>query len=154
MIIIYEAEIHYVFIETNEVSNDFFRHEEPPIEKDPMVAETRRISNICDCCQRRSSDQNYLVIGRVINNTNIYKDLSKIQVKIPTCYYEYDGTLTTGTYSPVRWIIGNDPVHFNFTSLIPIAKTSRPIQKIDGRIILFSSSSPLEKPSHKHNHSV
>ena len=53
-------------------------------------------------------------------------------------YYEYDGTLTTGELKPVRWIIGKYPIYLNIKQIECIAKPARPIQDLDGRIILLS----------------
>jgi carbonic anhydrase len=120
----YEAEIHYVFIEySNEKQKN--NNREP-------------CSNICGC--RGGHNKDTIVIGRVILNAGPHKDLTNIQVKVPHFYYQYDGTLTTGTYSPVRWIIGETPVHYDLKQIIPIAKLIRPLQKLDGRIILFSET--------------
>jgi carbonic anhydrase len=116
----YEAEIHYVFIEYDTAN----------LNKD------RTCSNVCSC--ERGHEENVVVIGRVILNSGPYKDLTNIQVKVPHLYYQYDGTLTTGNYSPVRWIVGETPVHYDIKQIIPIAKPIRTIQPLDGRIILYS----------------
>ena len=117
---LYEAEIHYVFIECDKNSID----------------NERTCSNICGCCGDHNKD--IIVIGRIILNAGPYKDLKNIQVKIPHYYYQYDGTLTTGNYSPVRWIIGETPVHYDLKQLEGISKSIRPLHELDGRIILFS----------------
>jgi carbonic anhydrase len=54
-------------------------------------------------------------------------------------YFEYDGTLTTDSYSPVRWIIDDDVLKLNIKDIIRVAKTSRQLQNNDGRIILFKN---------------
>ena len=51
----------------------------------------------------------------------------------------YDGSKTTAEYNPIRWIVGKKPVEFKLKQLKPIAKTARPLQQLDGRIILFSN---------------
>jgi len=115
----YEAEIHYVFIELEHGKN---------------TKNNNECLDICNCC---GHDENILVIGRTICESEKIKDLTKIQVKIPDKYYEYDGSLTTGNYSPVRWIVGENHIHFNITEISKIAKTSRPLQNLDGRILLY-----------------
>ena len=114
----YPGEIHYVFIEYDE--------------KEEYKKEC---SDVCGC--KRPENKDILVIGRTINNCNEHKDLHDIQVKVPHYYYEYDGTLTTGNYSPVRWIIGEHPMHFDLKQITPISESARPIQPLDGRIILL-----------------
>jgi len=90
--------------------------------------------DICSCAQET---KDILVIGRTIKDHNIVQDLAKVQIKTPSKYFEYDGTLTTGLYSPVRWIIGQNPIQFHVNDIVPVAKSSRPIQPFDNRIILY-----------------
>jgi carbonic anhydrase len=130
---IYSAEVHYVFVQLD--------HCEKYLPKKYVC------HNICHCCETKEhfenkchdDNRNILVIARVINPTDKCSDLSNIQVEIPSCYYEYDGTLTTGNFAPVRWVVGDDPICFNICELRKIAKPARPIQPLDGRIILFSN---------------
>ena len=121
----YPAEIHYVFIENEKEES----------------ADIREHSNIC-CCKDEKHyshpSKNILVIGRIIINNEHHKDFTNLQVKVPHYYYQYDGTLTTGSYSPVQWIIGETPVHYNVKQIETVAKPARPLQPLDGRIILFS----------------
>lgn len=132
---LYSAEIHYVFVQLKNCERKLPKH--------------HICQNICHCCEinekyekyekcKCDDDRNTLVIGRVINPTEKCRDLSNIQVEIPDCYYEYDGTLTTGNYAPVRWLVGDDPVCFNICEIKKFAKPARPIQPLDGRIVLFS----------------
>jgi carbonic anhydrase len=117
----YNAEIHYVFIEYND---------------DATTSVTYDKSRECACCSENYS-QNLLVIARTIKNDKSKKyNIKNMQLKIPRTYYEYDGTLTTGDYKPVRWIIGNNPIKLNIKQIKHISKTARPIQELDGRIIL------------------
>ena len=122
---IYPSEIHYVFIELGTKKHFDKNH---------------TCSNICGGVS--SDDGDILVIGRVINFQQypVNENISKVQVNLPHGYYEYDGSLTTGTFSPVRWIVGEDPMYFNMDDLQPYSKTARPLQPLDGRIILFSSN--------------
>jgi carbonic anhydrase len=122
----YPSEIHYVFLEINK-SAPFVPHD---------------LSNSCpDVCgcqfDNIDASSNILVVGRTILDTNRHVILSTIQPKIPHHYFEYDGTLTTGDFSPVRWIVGETPVHINLDDISEVAKPVRPIQNLDGRIILF-----------------
>jgi carbonic anhydrase len=119
----YDAEIHYVFAE---IEDD---------EKNSKISKNRKCRNICNC--KQTLDVNTLVIGRFIHHTDECKKIDKVQVKLPEAYYEYDGSLTTGLYSPVRWIMGKTPIYYNVKDIIPIAKSARPIQELDGRIILY-----------------
>jgi carbonic anhydrase len=116
----YPSEVHYVFMEYTEDNH----------------SEHSSYGDLCGCSH--SYPKNVLVIGRLINDTDEYTDLTKLQVKIPSCYYEYDGTLTTGDYTPVKWIIGKNPIFINETQLLSIAKTARPLQDLNGRIVLYS----------------
>ena len=131
----YRAEIHYVFVE---IDSDMKEKNENKNEESPTI---REHSNIC-CGSHETHykhpNKNIIVIGRIIVNNESHKDFTNLQVKAPHYYYQYDGTLTTGSYSPVRWIIGEAPVHYNLKQIETIAKPARPLQPLDGRIILFS----------------
>jgi len=116
----YQGEAHFVFIQC----------------KDKEFQPIRFHSNICGCHQPHDAD--IVVIGRMIQNSNETKDLANLQVKPPHYYFEYDGTLTTANYSPVRWIVGEIPINLNISQLSSITKPSREIQVSDGRIILYS----------------
>lgn len=147
----YEAEIHYVFIE--HVDDN---HPEQNSELRRQFANKKIHSNICNCCEDAdhniisqdyniiSQDKNIVVIGRTINNNcnplRSKKKLKNMPVKKPHTYYQYDGTLTTGTFNPVRWLIGSNPIFMDIEQIRCVAKPSRPIQELDGRIILFSKS--------------
>ena len=127
---IYNAEVHFVFVQLN--------RGETQIPSDYVCR------NIC-CCNQHSTidplDQNHrniFVIGRAICPSNIYTDLTKMQVDIPECYYMYDGSLTTGNYAPVRWIVGDSPIRCNIDEIHHFAKDARPLQELNGRIVLFS----------------
>lgn len=119
----YPSEIHYVFLE--------FDNSKPftPIERTCCP-------DICGGCFEDVSS-NILVIGRTIKDTPRHISLDIIQTKIPSHYFEYDGTLTTGNFLPVRWIIGKNSIEINIKDISDVAKTSRPIQTLDGRIILY-----------------
>lgn len=120
----YEAEIHYVFKKCDDYTDtNFFS---------PF--------DVCSCTE---DTKDILVIGKVITNSDVPVDLTTIQVKLPTRYFEYDGTLTTGTYSPVRWLIGDCPERFLINNIIPVAKTERPIQPFDNRIVLYCHNCKL-----------
>ena len=114
------AELHYVFQKCQE---------------DMSLCGTR-CRDICSCCQDLSNTD-ILVIGRIIDDSETKVDLSNIQVKLPRKFYEYDGTLTTGSFSPVRWIIGKRPLDISIAEIVPIAKTARPIQPSDNRLLLY-----------------
>jgi carbonic anhydrase len=118
----YASEIHYVFVEYD-VNN---------IEEE----EKRECSDVCGC--NHPKNKNILVIGRIILDAGQHKHLEDLHVKVPHYYFQYDGTLTTGNYSPVRWIIGETPVHYCLSQITRVAKGSRELQELDGRIILFS----------------
>jgi carbonic anhydrase len=119
----YEAEIHYVFKDCDSIET---MNSSDAIES---------CLDLCSCCH--SNDPDILVIGRTIidgpESTNLYK----LQPRLPSQYFEYDGTLTTGTYSPVRWLVGLGPVQFRIKDILPFAKSARLIQPFDGRIKLF-----------------
>jgi carbonic anhydrase len=122
----YDAEIHYVFVEITKDKKNNIKHH-----------------NICGCNgDSIIPDENILVLCRLIKFSKhcVYNDVSMLQVKIPSKYFEYDGTLTTGSFAPVRWIIGKNHIDFNQNEIINKAKTSRKLQKLDGRIILFSKN--------------
>jgi len=127
---IYESEIHYVFVELD--------HDED------HKKTSHKCSNVCGN-MRPEDNRNILVIGRVINHKRDHEDLSRVQVRVPHSYFEYDGSLTTGEFSPVRWIIGNRAIHFNLNDVECVAKGARPIQPFDHRIILFSNQEKEKK---------
>lgn len=125
----FPSELHYVFLEIDQNS--------------PFLP--RCCPDICGCqFDNIELGTNILVVGRTIKDASdqfVFKplDLSKIQPKIPHHYFEYDGTLTTGDYSPVRWIVGENPIEININDISGFEKPARPIQKFDGRIVLFHS---------------
>ena len=127
----YDAEIHYVFIELGKGKG-----------------KTEKINNIkhhnvCGCNgDTIIPNENILVISKFINFSHhcTHNDVSMLQVKIPRKYFEYDGSLTTGSFAPVRWIIGKNHIEFNQNEIINKAKTARKLQKLDGRIILYSKN--------------
>ena len=136
----YDAEIHYVFIE---------QAVEHPTKNDSLhIQFTNKIySNICNCGESTDyycQDADVVVIGRTIKNNCISKrskhKLKNMPIKIPHTYYQYDGTLTTGAFLPVRWLIGSKPIYLDIEQIHRVAKPARPIQDSDGRIILFSKS--------------
>ena len=131
----YKAEIHYVFQEINEKNHE--RHLRENYDNDICM-------DICGCGRREEDDDGHiLVIGRVISsvkNVGDSVDLTKLQVNAPSFYYEYDGTLTTGNFAPVRWLVGDNPLRFNIEQLLDIAKPARSIQTSDGRIILYAKN--------------
>jgi carbonic anhydrase len=130
----YCAEVHYVFVKLGLCEKYLPKHYvcknvcENDCENDYKKKEKKE----CD------DERDVLVIARVINPNDDCVDLSNIQVEVPSCYYEYDGTLTSGNNGPVRWLVGDDPICFNICQLEKVAKPARPIQPLDGRIILFS----------------
>jgi carbonic anhydrase len=143
----HEAEIHYVFIEHTE--------DDHPIKNSILklpITRKKIHSNICNCCE--SSDfgnqcyndlnRDIVVIGRTIHNNCISKrskqKLKNMQVRIPHTFYQYDGTLTTGAFLPVRWLIGANPIFLDIEQVAVVAKPARPIQDLNSRIILFSKS--------------
>lgn len=109
------AEIHYVFIELSHFKN--VKRSDGP------------------CC--RATGGNLLVIGRVIkNDPKVVVDLEKIQVRSPHCYFVYDGGLTAGDVcTPVKWIVGENPLKLSVDSLVDFSKGFRPLQKLQGRLI-------------------
>lgn len=118
---IYPSEIHYVFVEL-----------------EPGVKHRKSDHKCSDVCGGTMSEVgNILVIGRLINNKHECNDLTSIQVRLPNSYYVYDGSLTTGAFSPVRWLLGDKPIHFNLEHVESYAKGARPLQPLDGRIILY-----------------
>jgi carbonic anhydrase len=142
----HDAEIHYVFIE----------HEAEHPEKNSglhiQFTHKKIHSNICSCCEESDhnqsqyydQDKNIVVIGRTIQNncisTRSKKQLKNMPIKKPHTYYQYDGTLTTGSFAPVRWIIGSNPIFMDIDQIRHVAKPARPIQELDGRIVLFTKS--------------
>jgi len=88
-------------------------------------------------CDVMNHNDNILVIGRVIENYNEMVNLDKLQPKVPSIFFEYDGGLTTGnTATPVRWIVGKIPQCFSIKQIQPYAKGTRKLQPLNGRIIL------------------
>lgn len=135
----YPSEIHYVFIEYNDDESDSDSDSDSDESRKSRESHSSHKSHDrqCACCSEHY-DKNLLVIGRTIKCTKQKQKLKDIQVKIPHTYYEYDGTLTTGDLKPVRWIIGKYPIYLNIKQIECIAKPARPVQDLDGRIILLS----------------
>ena len=123
----YPAELHYVFVEYDE------NVEDNDINENNYVNEQ---IDICGC--NYSHNKNILVIARTILNGGGHRDIKNIPVKVPHYYYQYDGNLNSDKYSPVSWIVGETPIHFDTNQLTTYSKPSRPLQDINGRIILFS----------------
>lgn len=132
----YDAELHYVFIE---IDNN---------EVQPSPPKPHKCSSICD--GKGEIGKNYLVIARFIRfgKNKAVQNLNKLNVKLPKKFFEYDGTLTTvppglppNDYLPVRWVVGNDkPLTLSEKDFNKLnSKTSRPLQPLDGRLILQSS---------------
>ena len=83
--------------------------------------------------------KNLLVIGQVIvNSDEPLRNLTRMQVNVPYKYFEYDGSLTDGRFSPVRWIVDEKPIRLNMRDVFPVCKSARPLQDLNGRIILFA----------------
>lgn len=122
----YPAELHYVFVECDENIDTNTNENQINIEH----------VDVCGC--KYSHNKNILVIARTILNAGGYRDIKNIPVKVPHYYYQYDGNLNSDKYSPVSWIVGETPIHFELNQLLTFSKPSRPLQQIDGRIILFS----------------
>lgn len=111
-------------------------------ESDSNTSESYESDSECNCCYKYinfNKVYNILVIGQVIHDSDITKDLRTLQLKVPKKYFEYDGTLTTDAFSSVRWIIDDDILKLNIKDIVRVSKTSRQIQNNDGRIILFKN---------------
>ncbi len=52
--------------------------------------------------------------------------------------YMYDGSLTTPTYGPVKWIVADNPKKQNLAQLTVVAKSARVLQPLQGRILLYN----------------
>jgi carbonic anhydrase len=161
--IVTEAEIHYVFNEILDKDKDFDFYDS---DSDSSYSGSsgsgssgsyhrRRYRGVtcCDnksitdppdieCCNKlpNTDTANILVVAKLIKNKkDTIQHLKKISFTSPICYYEYDGLLTTDDdFSPVRWLIDDDVMDMDLTKIIPIAKTAKSIQKLDGRIILYN----------------
>ena len=128
---LFPAEIHYVFY-------DIEKHEQKVDNQSSNSA--NKCMDVCSC--QNTEDENILVIGILIKDTVKQKNLNNIQVTIPAEYFEYDGSLTGSgdEATPVRWIVGNRYIKLPLSEINEIAKSSRPIQPLDNRIILYKSS--------------
>ena len=119
---IHKSEIHYVFVELNSQDSNIYE-----------------CPDVCGCNFHFGDiSGNILVIGRIIKPSDRKTDVYNVQVDIPNKFFEYDGTLTTGNYSPVRWIVGCNSIHMNICEIEPYHKPARPLQPLDGRIILHT----------------
>jgi len=92
-----------------------------------------------------------LVIGTFVRfgETVAPNDLTNIQLFPPSKYFEYDGALTGESdegvvhCAPVRWIVGLAPRTFNAADFTTDnTKTTRCLQDMDGRLLLYGRSSP------------
>lgn len=133
----YDAEVHYVFVEDDDKQQASHRN----------LSKPHQCSSICD--GKSESGRNYLVIGRFIqfSNKQSARKLNKLNVKLPDKFFQYDGTLTAvppglpaNDYLPVRWIVGRKPLRLSEKDFNELnSKTSRPLQPLDGRLILAQS---------------
>ena len=129
----YPAEIHYVFYE---IKKGF--------QKSYNEHKIHKKADVCGC--KNIDDEDILVIGRVIKDKRCSRssfsrstNLNRLQVKIPSTYFEYDGSLTgegDGTV-PVRWIVGKHPIRLPLREILRVTKSARAIQPLDDRIVLF-----------------
>ncbi len=123
----YPAELHYVFaaLGDNEES------------KDP-----KHFAGVDVCGGVEPEDgENILAVGRVIQRDgHDDTDLAKLQVLLPSCYFQYDGSLTEEPFIPVKWIVGKKPISLSLKEIKEIAKGFRALQQLDGRNILISNS--------------
>jgi len=136
----YQSEVHYVFVELDcDDSQDSvaLNCEDSQDCKESKESQKFKCPDVCGGKFHFGDiSGNILVIGRVIKPTERKTDIHHIQVAIPERYFEYDGTLTTGKFSPVRWIVGCNSIHMNICEIEPYHKPARPLQQLDGRIIL------------------
>lgn len=109
------------------------------INNDSEYSQSNRQLTQNSSCISNNITGNILVIGKLIdNNPNSESNLSTLQIEAPNRFFEYDGTLSTGNYSPVRWIVDDYIIYLNINDIIPISKTDRPLQNLDGRLVLFN----------------
>jgi hypothetical protein len=164
----YSAEVHYIFEEKTRRDEDEgdegdedYKHEDIPLDDNIYDFSDSDDVMLDLCSNKRLSDKNILVLVNLIRNNryreiedkelckddfekfpNIesYNDIDKIdnmRVRTPNQYYEYDGTENN---IPMRWIVDNDIIEMNVDKIIPYAKTARPLQDRNGRIILFNNN--------------
>ena len=141
---IYNAELHYVFQEIDKFDSDSDTASESDDDKDRNNINTESL-DICGCGGNRpNSILNILVLSRVITHVKSHnkwhvENLRKIQVDLPSYYFEYDGSIIGGgnNYMPVRWLVGDDPILFDAEQLKPFAKSARSLQNKDGRQLLY-----------------
>ena len=122
----FPSEIHFVFYEVDENCECHSSSKFQP--------------KHIDVCGGEVTDEKILVIGRVIKNGHKHLKLDKLQVDVPSKYFEYDGSLTgSGDGStPVRWIVGDKHICLPLDKIKEVAKGSRPVQNLDNRLILSS----------------
>ena len=75
---------------------------------------------------------NYGAVYDASKHIFVVKD--KIIIKFNSNKYQ----LEEYHFSPVRWLVGDEPIRLNIEEISHFAKDARPIQESDGRIILFS----------------
>lgn len=83
-----------------------------------------------------NSEEDIFVIARFIRDSSKEVDLSLLQVKIPLVYYQYNGSLSSGKYSPVLWCVGKHPIKVNLSEIEKISKDPHPIQEDNNRLII------------------
>jgi len=120
----YDGEVHYVFIEIGS-------------------EKLKGNHKCCDICGSAGSgtSNSILVIGAVIKHKE-HKEhkelLTRYNIKVPSQYFIYDGSLTTGNYAPVRWYFSRKHILSNIDEIKKIAKTARKLTSFDGIIVLFN----------------
>ena len=131
----YPSEVHYVFYQMD--------HEKDYKKCKGDVCGTGGINGGTTTTNKtNNNDEKILVIGRVIRNGCNKNNLNKLQVNLPSSYFEYDGTLTGQSIedktTPVRWIVGRKYIRLPLEKIESIAKTSKHLSPLDNRIIMFS----------------
>lgn len=93
----------------------------------------------CCCGGLIPADRNIMGLGFPVKSGCLFKDLEHLQVPLPDNFYEYDGTKHIPNFNPVRWVVSPCPVKFNLKQLEEIAIPARPLQQLNGRIVLFAN---------------
>ncbi|AYV86880.1 MAG: hypothetical protein Sylvanvirus12_12 [Sylvanvirus sp.] len=148
-----DAELHYVFVQIDDdcpegkIGKLHFGCSKDSYES--KDSKPRICSDICG--GHGVASANHLVLARLINFADRpMKDLHTLQVKLPkTSYFEYSGTLTAipknnpshlpNNYAPVLFIVAEHHLKWNRKNFNALnSKTSRPLQPLDGRVLLHS----------------
>lgn len=66
-------------------------------------------------------------------------DLEKLNIQVPSSFFEYNGIKMIPSYNPVLWLVGDVPIELDLEQVAAFSLPPYPtLQPVNSRIILFS----------------